>query len=129
MIVRGGAIVTHAKFNPFSGSAAGEEAIATHPARVSLHVAADERGRAAWSYSLLVCKDSLSRFTRDVLAALRPGLVLVPAWSGKTTAFELDIQGLVGATQSAIALANQADRATRTTPRWSSWAVRPARTP
>jgi hypothetical protein len=109
LIVRGGAVVTHAKFNPFSGSAAGEEAIATHPARVSLHVAADERGRPAWSYSLLVCKDLLSRFTRDVLAALRPGLVLVPAWSGKTTAFELDIQGLVGGTQSAIALANQAD--------------------
>jgi predicted amidohydrolase len=109
MILRGGAEVTHAKFNPFSGGPAGEEAIATHPARVSLHVAADERGRPAWSYSLLVCKDLLSRFTRDVLAVLRPGLVLVPAWSSKTTAFELDIQGLVSSTQSAVVLANQAD--------------------
>jgi len=109
LILRGGAVVTHAKFNPFSSTIAGEEAIATHPARVSLHVGGDERGRPAWSYTLLVCKDLLSRFTRDALAALRPGLVLVPAWSGKTIAFELDIHGLLGATQSAVVLANQVD--------------------
>jgi hypothetical protein len=109
LILRGGAEVTHAKFNPFSSPIAGEEAIATHPARISLHVASDERGRPAWSYTLLVCKDLLSRYARDVLAELRPGLVLVPAWSGKTTAFELDIHGLIGATQAAVVLANQAD--------------------
>ena len=109
VILRGGAEVTHAKFNPFTSPILGEEAIATTPARVSVHVVADDRGRPAWSYALLICKDLLSRFARDALAELRPGLILVPAWSGKTTSFELDIHGLIGATQSAVVLANQAD--------------------
>ena len=109
IIMRGGAEVHHAKFNPFSSPIAGEEAIATTPARISVHVAADRHGRPAWSYALLVCKDLLSRFALDVLAALRPTLVLLPAWSGKTTAFELDIHGLIGATQASVVMANQAD--------------------
>lgn len=109
VILRGGAELTHAKFNPFTSPVLGEEAIRTTPARVTVHVAADERGRPAFSYALLICKDLLSRFARDALAELRPGLILVPAWSGKTTSFELDIHGLIGATQSAVVLANQAD--------------------
>lgn len=110
LILPGGREIRHFKFNPFTSPMVGEEAIATTPARVGVHVAADEHGRPAWSYTVLICKDLLSRFTRDVIGDLRPGLVLVPAWSGKTTAFELDIQGLVSATQSSVVLANQVDR-------------------
>jgi len=111
LILPGGHEIQHHKFNPFSSPLVGEEAIATTPARIGLHVAADDRGRPGWSYTLLICKDLLSRFARDVLAELRPGLVLVPAWSGKTIAFELDIHGLLSATQSAVVLANQVDLA------------------
>ena len=111
LILPGGSEIQHFKFNPFSSPQTGEEGIATTPARISLHVAADERGRPGWSYTALVCKDLLSGFARDVLSDLRPSLLLVPAWSGKTIAFELDIHGLLSATQSSVVLANQADLA------------------
>jgi hypothetical protein len=38
-----------------------------------------------------------------------PTLVLVPAWSQKTSIFESDAVGLTGKTQAIVVIANQAD--------------------
>ena len=102
--------VTHAKFNPYF---AGEqlEDIALVPAELRAHGFVDEGGRLVCSVVLAICKDFLAPGAQRALEALRPTLVLVPAWSQKTAIFESDAVGLTGKTQAIVVIANQADPA------------------
>jgi hypothetical protein len=99
---------THAKFNPYF---AGEqlEDIALVPAEVRAHGVVDENGRLAFATVMLICKDFLAPGAQRALEALRPSLVLVPAWSQKTSIFESDAVGLTGKTQAIVVIVNQAD--------------------
>ncbi len=105
-----GVEATHAKFNPFF---AGEqvEDIAIAPAEVRAHGVCDAWGRLAFTVAVLVCKDFLSPGAQRVLEALRPSLVIVPAWSEKTAVFESDARGLCGKTQAIVVVVNQAEPA------------------
>ena len=100
--------VTHAKFNPYF---AGEqlEDIALVPAELRAHGFVDESGRLVSSVVVAICKDFLAPGAQRALEALRPTLVLVPAWSQKTSIFESDAVGLTGKTQTIVVIANQAD--------------------
>ncbi len=103
-----GVEATHAKFNPFF---AGEqvEDVAIAPAEVRAHGVCDAWGRLVFSVVVLVCKDFLAPGAQRVLEALRPSLVVVPAWSQKTAVFESDARGLCGKTQAIVVVVNQAD--------------------
>lgn len=100
--------ITHAKFNPYF---AGEqlEDIALVPAELRAHGLVDDTGRLVCSVVLAICKDFLAPGAQHALEALRPTLVLVPAWSQKTSIFESDAVGLTGKTQAIVVIANQAD--------------------
>lgn len=100
--------VQHAKFNPYFAGDQLED-IALVPAEVRAHGVVDAMGRLVWSITLLVCKDFVAPGTQRALEALRPTLVIVPAWSQKTAIFESDAVGLTGRTQSICVIANQAD--------------------
>lgn len=103
--------VGHHKFNPYFAGDQLED-IALMPAEVRSHGVVDELGRLTFAISLLVCKDFVAPGTQHALEALRPTLVIVPAWSQKTAIFESDAVGLTGRTQAIVVVANQADLAT-----------------
>jgi len=107
-MIAGAIEVTHTKFNPYF---AGEqlEDIALVPAEVRAHGLVDDLGRLAFAITLLVCKDFVAPGAQHALEALRPSLVVVPAWSQKTSIFESDAMGLTGKTQAIVVIANQAD--------------------
>jgi predicted amidohydrolase len=100
--------VTHAKFNPYFAGEQRED-IALVPAEVRAHGVVDDAGRLAFSAVVVICKDFLAPGAQRALEALRPTLVLVPAWSQKTSIFESDAIGLTGKTQATVVVVNQAD--------------------
>ena len=76
------------------------EDIHTAPRRIRLYCG------APWSLTLLICRDALSEPVQRLLRELRPGLVLVPSFSLKTSPFIPVAEALANANQAFVVIAN-----------------------
>jgi predicted amidohydrolase len=76
------------------------EDIDRHPRQITLHLCRD------WSFTVLICKDFLDEGVVHLLGELRVRMVLVPAFSEKTQAFEGLAHALTVNAQSTVVVAN-----------------------